>query len=152
VWSRLGTGSTTVVASVTSPASSTQDLTWALATGSSYSIPASGAPWTVNGGNRPSRASIRAPISDSGWAIRSTGRRRIESSPSSSKLDPCWNDSQPGNSRISVPALPTSITSPAAIAFRSPQPRITISSSPGCTIAPSFCTAASVERVSAAYR
>ena len=35
VWSRLGTGSITVVASVTSPASSTHDLTWALATGSS---------------------------------------------------------------------------------------------------------------------
>ena len=64
VWSRLGLGSTTVVGpDASSPASSTHDFTCADATGSSYSIPRSGLPVTVNGGKRPSVASIRAPIS-----------------------------------------------------------------------------------------
>ena len=152
VWSRVGTGSTTVVASVTSPASSTHDLTCALATGSSYSMPVSCAPCTVNGGNLPSRASIRAPICSSGPAMRSTGRRRIDSSPSSSKLWPCWNASHPGSSRISVPALPTSIAAVGGRALRNPPPRITSSSGRRSTIAPRRATAASVELVSAASR
>ena len=46
-----------------SPASSTHDLICAEATGSSYSMPRSGEPVTVNGAKRSSRASIRAPIS-----------------------------------------------------------------------------------------
>ena len=52
-----GAGSITVVPSVSRPASSTHDLTCALATGSSYSIPVSGAPWTVNG-RKPSVACL----------------------------------------------------------------------------------------------
>ena len=51
MWSRLGSGSmTTVVPDASRPAISTHDFTWALATGSVYSIPRSGIPWTVNGG------------------------------------------------------------------------------------------------------
>ena len=152
VWSRLGLGSTTVVGPEASrPASSTHDLTCAEATGSSYSIPFSGLPVTVNGGKRPSRASIAAPMRFSGAATRSTGRRRIESSPSSVQRPPSWPASQPGSSRISVPALPTSITS-AGAAARSPAPRTTSESGRRSTSAPSACTAASVEFVSAASR
>ena len=50
-----------------------------------------------------------APIWRSGSAIRSTGRRRIDSSPSSVNERPSWAASQPGSRRSSVPALPTSI-------------------------------------------
>ena len=44
--------------SASSPASSTHDFTCALATGSSYSMPCRRAPLTVNGGKRPSVASM----------------------------------------------------------------------------------------------
>ena len=84
----------------------------------------------MNGAKRSSRASIRAPIRRSGSAIRSTGRRRIDSSPSSVQLPPGWPASQPGSSRISVPALPTSIAPAAGAAARSPVPRIVRWSSP----------------------
>ncbi len=154
VWSRLGFGSTTVVGSaVLMPAISTHDLTCAVATGSTYSIPRSSAPWTVNGGKRSSVASIVAPISRSGIATRSTGRLRIELSPSKVQLVPGRAASQPGSSRISVPALPTSIGPSGGCGSCRPVPRI--SSSPGpvrCTSAPTAWTAASVELVSAASR
>ena len=78
MWSRLGRDSMTAVRpSAVKPAKSTHDFTWALATGSSYSMPRSRAPVTVNGGNRPSVASTAAPIARSGSATRSTGRRRM---------------------------------------------------------------------------
>ena len=70
---------------------------------------AGAAPRIVSGAKRPSRASSSAPICRSGAAIRSTGRRRIDSSPSSVNERPCCAASQPGSSRSSVPALPTSI-------------------------------------------
>ena len=110
-----------------------------------YSIPRSGIPCTVNGAKRPSWASIQAPISRSGMATRSTGRRRIEASPSKVHSPPGWPASQPGASRISVPALPTSMC--ASDAARRPGPR-TVSvprSAPSSTIAPSARTAFSVE-------
>ena len=152
MWSRLGLGSTTVVdPEASSPASRTQDFTCAEATGSSYSMPDSGRPVTMNGGKRPSRASMSAPMSPSGTATRSTGRRRIEASPSSVQLPPSCPASQPGSSRISVPALPTSI-SPAGAAARRPGPRTTSESARRSTSAPSACTAASVEFVSSASR
>ena len=135
-----------------SPASSTHDLIWAEATGSSYSIPWRALPVTVNGGKRPSVASIRAPISASGVATRSTGRRRIDASPSSVQLPPSCPASQPGSRRISVPALPTSIAPATGAAARRPTPRITSEPSRRSTSAPSACTAASVEFVSAASR
>ena len=109
MWSRVATGSITVVRSVASPASSTHDFTCALATGSSYSIPLSGAPWTVNGGKRPSRASIRAPIRAQrlGDPVDRPAADRLVAVEREAR--PCWKASQPGSSRISVPALPTSI-------------------------------------------
>ena len=51
----------------------------------------------------------RAPMRRSGSAMRSTGRRRIDASPSSVYERPSCPASQPGSRRISVPALPTSI-------------------------------------------
>ena len=45
-------------------------------------MPLSAEPRTRSGGRRPSRQSTSAPIRRSGSAIRSTGRRRIDSSPS----------------------------------------------------------------------
>ena len=154
LWSRLGIGSTTRVSpSATRPAKSRQDLTWALAIGSSYSIPVSGAPAIASGGRRSSRQERSAPIDRSGPTMRSTGRSRIESSPSSSQVPPGWPASQPGSSLSRVPALPTSIA--ALVAPCRPMPPIRISpatpSAPS-TRAPSASTAASVERVSAASR
>ena len=82
VWSRVASGSITVVGpSARRPAISRQDLTWALATGSSYSMPWSARPSIRIGGKRPSVTSISAPIRRRGSAIRSTGRVRIEASP-----------------------------------------------------------------------
>ena len=106
----LGSGSTIRVSpSASRPAKSRQDLTWALATGSSYAMPRSGAASIRSGGRRSSRHSSRAPIRRSGAAIRSTGRRRIESSPSSVQAPVSCPASQPGSRRSRVPALPTSI-------------------------------------------
>src|SRR5215218_9208974 len=136
-------------------------------------MPRSGAPSISSGGRRSSRLSRRAPISRSGTAIRSTGRRRIESSPSRTQRLPSCPASQPGSSRSRVPALPTSIV--ADPAPRSPTPRMRTPrlgatrrsggrpSGPGTTFvhetwgaiatsAPSAATASRVERVSAASR
>ena len=60
----------------------------------------------------------RRPSARSGRGDRSTGRRRIDSSPSKVHSPPGWPASQPGASRISVPALPTSMC--ASAAARSP--------------------------------
>ena len=89
VWSRVGTGSSTVVSPprARSPASSTADFTCALATGSSYEVGRSSAP-SIRNGACPSLVSIPAPIPRSGSAIRSIGRRESESSPVSSKDRP----------------------------------------------------------------
>ncbi len=84
--------------------------------------PVKRAPGESSGGSRPSRHATSAPIWSSGSAIRSTGRRRIDSSPSSVHSPLPCPASQPGRSRSSVPALPTSmpwVPSPA----RSPGPR-----------------------------
>ena len=112
-------------ASVDRPASSTHDLTCALATGSRTRSRCSCAPCTVNGGNRPSRASIRAPISSQrlGDPVDRTPADRLVAV--ERELRPCWNASHPGSSRISVPALPTSIRPAGCWALRSPHPRIT---------------------------
>ena len=75
-------------------------------------MPVSGAPSTPSGGRRSSRQLSEAPIRRSGSAIRSTGRRRIESSPSSVQAPPGCPASQPGSRRSRVPALPTSIAAP----------------------------------------
>ena len=70
---------------------------------------AGGAARRSSGGSRSSRPSTSAPISRSGSTTRSTGRRRIDSSPSSVHSPPGCPASQPGSRRSRVPALPTSI-------------------------------------------
>ncbi len=155
VWSRLLAPSRTVVEPEANiPAIRTHDFTCALGTGRSYSMPVSCAPVTVNGGKRSSRASTVAPIMRSGSATRSTGRRRIDSSPSSVQTPPGCPASQPGSSRISVPALPTLRRPPVASSGAcSPTPRIVTSPSGPCsTPAPSVLTAFSVECVSSESR
>ena len=144
------------------PASRTHDLTWALATGSRYEIPCRREPLTLSGGRRSSRASTFAPISRSGRTTRSTGRRRIDSSPSSVHSPASCPASHPGSRRRRVPALPTSIASGSAPAPapgpRNPIPSTLRSSAPDgsasvvSTPAPSARTASSVERVSAESR
>ena len=154
MWSRVGWGSWIEVSPLaTSAASIAHDLTCAEATGSRYSVPCSAAPWTVNGGNRPSRASIEAPIARSGAATRSTGRRRMDASPSMVHCGPLGCPaSQPGSRRMSVPALRTSMGASASPAARSPVPRITSSSGRVSTTAPTERTASSVAFVSPASR
>ena len=72
-------------------------------------------PSTVSGVKRPSRASqLARPWRPAGAATRSTGRRRIDASPSSVQRPVGWPASQPGSRRSSVPALPTSIAAPGA--------------------------------------
>ena len=155
VWSRLGAGSATVVdPSASIPAIRTHDLTWALATGSAYSMPPSSAPWMVKGGKRPSRASTRAPMSISGAATRSTGRRRMESSPSSVQVRPGCPASQPGSSRSSVPEFCTFSRPPVvSTGARRPTPRTSTEPSPSsCTPAPRLRRASRVATVSADSR
>ena len=107
VWSRVGAGSITrVVPAAYSPASSTQDLTCALATGMWYSMPCSARPPRSTSGGRPSAAvSISAPIRRSGSATRAIGRRVSDSSPVRQTSKGCAA-SRPASSRIEVPELP----------------------------------------------
>ena len=122
MWSRVGSGSATVVSPSPAkrPASRIADFTCALATGSSYVSGRTGPPSIVSGAV-PSVVSIRTPIRLSGSAMRSIGRERRESSPVSTNR-PCWPASRPGSRRISVPALPQSIGVSGAFSPRSPAP------------------------------
>ncbi len=107
---------------------------------------------TASGGRRSSRALRSAPISRSGTAIRSTGRRRIESSPSSVHSPPSCPASQPGSSRSRVPALPTSIAAGRGPRRPTPSIRMLPGRSRPTTRHRARATAASVESVSAASR
>ena len=124
-------------------------------TGSSYSIPCSGCPCTVNGGEaavaarrsaRPSRAAASA--------MRSTGRRRIDSSPSSVHAA-ARLAGEPAGQRAASACRRCRRRSCAVGAARcaGPAPRIiSVPGAPSSTSAPSARTASSVERVSAASR
>ena len=110
--------------------------------------PVQRAPWTVNGGEAPlagldpgahQRQRLGDPV-DRPPADRLVAVER-ERAPSCAA-------SQPGSSRISVPALPTSIGPTGIWALRRPTPRITTPPGQLCTIDPSSRTAASVEDVS----
>src|SRR5215213_52688 len=116
-------------------------------------MPVSGAPSTRSGGRRPSRQEIEAPIRRRGSAMRSTGRRRMDSSPSSSQIPPGCPASQPGSSRNRVPALPTSTGALAGPRMPTPAMRISAATpSAPSTRAPSASIAARVECVSAESR
>ena len=82
-------------------------------------MPCSRAPPWMRTGGRPSWVSMHAPISRSGWATRSIGRRIRDASPTSSESKD-WPASRPMKSRIAVPALPMSST--VAGAHRPAQP------------------------------
>src|SRR2546429_438389 len=89
-----------------------------------------------------------APISASGTATRSTGRRRRDPSPvSSNRLD--WPARSPAKSRIVVPEFAQSIGSPGSRRPRRPTPSTrTVSTSSSCTVTPSARSAAMVASVS----
>ena len=108
-WSRVGTGSITVVMpGVLRPASRTALLTCALATGRRYSIGTAGlAPRTVSGRRPPSLASIAAPIWLSGSITRPIGRPDRLASPTK-VAEIAWLDTRPISNRVEVPELPMS--------------------------------------------
>ena len=95
VWSRLGAGSTTVVEpSASIPAISTQDLTWALATGSAYSMPAELGPADGEGRKAPVaglharahrgqrlRHAVHGPAPDRLVAVERPGAARLPGEP-----------------------------------------------------------------------
>ena len=106
VWSRQGPGSRTVVSpSAYSPASSRQDLTWALATGMAWSIPRSRPGPMRSGGVPPFVVAMAAPMAASGSAMRRIGRAESDASPRSSLAKPC-PASTPASRRMAVPELP----------------------------------------------
>ena len=97
---------TVVVPEACSPASSTADLTCALAIGLSYSMPVSARPPSIDSGGRPSAAvAMRAPIEPSGSTTRAIGRPDSDASPVSVAGTPT-PASSPTISRIAVPELP----------------------------------------------
>src|SRR5581483_1836014 len=147
VWSRVATRSTTVVAPLAlRPARRTADLTWALATSGSNSMPRSPAEPRTTSGAWPSVVSTPAPIRRSGSAIRSIGRPESDASPRSVN-SPSWPAATPARSRMSVPEFAQS-TAPGR-SPRSPTPRTTSSSSAtSSTSTPSSRTASRVACVS----
>ena len=119
VWSRVGMVSTTSVnPSAYRPASKMADLTWALATGVSYSMPCRPGPPPTRSGGQLARAPIRAR----GSTTLSIGRRLREASPPSS-LSNGWAASRPASRRIVVPELPQSSGRAAARRPFMPEPR-----------------------------
>ncbi len=79
-------------------------------------------PPIATGANRPPpRAQSRPPISVNGFSTRSTGRRRIESSPVRTE-NHGWAASKAGRTRRAVPELPTSRTSPGSVRPKKPEP------------------------------
>src|ERR1700694_4019752 len=104
VWSRVATGSTTVVGPLAeSPARRSALFTWALGTESTWRRPCSRVPVTVSGA-RPSRDSILAPMVRSGSTPRAIGRRLSDASPSK-VADTQLPASKPSNRRMVVPEL-----------------------------------------------
>ena len=156
VWSRDGTGSRTQVSPLAfRPASSTQLFTWALAMGSSCTIPCKGRPGrTASGGVPPSAGTTAAPMATSGSAMRAMGLLRRESSPSSTVTSPGgWPTMIPDTRRMSVPAFMQSITG-GGVSPRTPRPVTTTLPdlmSPS-TPAPISLTAPSVASVSSDTR
>ena len=124
VWSRvIACSITLVVPCAYRPASRIADLTCALATFRSCSQPISARPPCRCTGGWPSVVSIAAPISRSGRAARSIGRRDSDSSPTSTDSND-WPASRPIDSRIAVPALPMSSAWRGAFRPCSPAPWI----------------------------
>ncbi len=107
MWSRVATGSITVVVPRTlRPASSTADFTCAEATGTRYSmgIPTSG-PSSVAGSRSPERDRIWTPMRRSGSKMRPIGRPASEESPVK-VVAKAWLPASPMARRTPVPELP----------------------------------------------
>ena len=85
-------------------------------------MPYSGTPPVIVTGGRPSVVSTSAPIVRSGLATRSIGRLRIDSSPSRVKTPLGCIAQMPVRSRISVPALRTSIAPTGGLRPAMPTP------------------------------
>ncbi len=143
VWVRVVTSSrTTVVPVAESPASSTADFTWALATLDVQSMPCSEPPRTCRGGrHRSPRPCTVAPIRASGSATRSIGRPESDASPTSSvsQGNPA---TRPANRRMEVPEFPQSMAPSAR--WRRPRPpcSTTVPSAGRSTSTPMASTAA----------
>ena len=107
VWSRDSAGWMTVVSpSAYSPAMRMHDLSWALATGISYSMPLRLPPLNASGASEPPFRPITcAPIISSGSRIRFIGLRRSDESPVIT-LKKCCAARRPETSLIVVPLLP----------------------------------------------
>jgi len=150
LWSRVGTGSITMVRpGVFRPASSTADLTWAEATGRRYSIEiGAAAPITASGSRLPARVMNCAPISSSGRVTRAIGRLVSEASPVK-KLVIGWLATSPISRRTPVPALPRSSTRSGSASPPMPTPStVQMPSSCRSTRAPRATIAAPVLRTS----
>src|SRR5216683_1267969 len=121
VWSRVATGSTTVVGPLAaSPASRSALFTWALGTESTWRRPCSRAPVTVKGA-WPSCDWILAPMVRSGSTTRAIGRRRSDVSPSR-VADTQLPDSTPSIRRIVVPEFAQSSGPCGVLNDRQPPP------------------------------
>ena len=105
------------------PASSRQDLSCALATGISYSMPRSSPPWNTIGASPPARAVISAPILSSGSITRPIGLDRSDSSPVM-MLRKGRPARRPDIRRVVVPLLPASRISSGSVSPCIPTPEI----------------------------
>ena len=110
-----------VVPSANKPASSTQDFTWAEATGGAYSMPRNEPP-AIRTGAPPfgPSSSTRAPIRSKGSWMRRIGRARNEASPVISEVKGC-PARIPASSLRPVPEFPRS-SGPAGARHRGPAP------------------------------
>jgi hypothetical protein len=150
LWSRVGTGSITVVIpGVLRPASRIADLTCAEATGRRYSIRTAGArPRTIKGRRPPGEAEMSAPICDNGSMTRPIGRPDRLASPTK-VVAIGWLETRPISRRVEVPLLPMSSASRGWSRPPTPTPSITHSPSPVRSIfAPIARIAAAVARTS----
>lgn len=147
VWSRVGSGSITVVGpSARSPASSRQDFTWALATGSSYSTSRFRPSIRIGGGNvrrspRSRRPSVRARFPRSGRP-GVCGSRRHHSAAEAAVV--AGQPAREASAASGVPALPASV-GPGCAGPPGPTPSMRnssgmVSRGSGSTIAPRFAT------------
>ena len=155
VWSRESAGSLTETRTrARTPASSTADLTCALATLARWR---SGLSWPVarartRTGSRSGSPSysIRVPMARRGYTIRRMGRLRSDGSPSRTAATPA-PDRIPVSNRAVVPLFPQSSRGGAPPARPPPGQRIVRppSSSSHSMAAPSRCMARTLERTSA---
>ena len=133
-----------------SPARSTADFTWALATGETWRIGSSGRLPAIASGSRapPLPPERRArPSASSGSITRSMGRRRSDSSPVSTVTNG-WPARTPTRRRAIVPAV-AAVHDVAGLGAGPPSPTPWITKCPGpfrATSAPSAATARSVAR------